>query len=162
MHRMSWTAVPLVALAWATPAHGHDLRGRIGVGAEGGVAPVPALSVRYALPTSSPLVDVQLQLVAGASVLSGASDLWFVGGRVLYGMVIEDQLNGYVAAGLGTGQEGGTAFLRVQPAAGVEFFLFGLENLGFSAEVGLNVDLSPTPAVFTFGGVPAVGIHYWF
>ncbi len=52
--------------------------------------------------------------------------------------------------------------MRLQPALGAEFFLYGLENLGFSTEWGLNLDLAKTTRVDTISGGPAVAVHYYF
>jgi hypothetical protein len=44
---------------------------------------------------------------------------------------------------------------------GADFFLFGLENLGFTIEWGLNIDVGPTSGVSTTAAA-AAGAHYWF
>ena len=64
--------------------------------------------------------------------------------------------------GVGAGYLGGPGTIRVQPGIGAQFFLFGLENLGFSAEWGVNVDLGSTYALTTFGSGPAAAVHYYF
>jgi hypothetical protein len=51
--------------------------------------------------------------------------------------------------------------LRIQPAMGADFFLFGLENLGFTVEWGLNLDLTGQSGIATTAAVGA-GVHYWF
>ena len=52
--------------------------------------------------------------------------------------------------------------MRVQPAVGAQFFFFGLENLGFSVEWGVNADFGEGYRVATFGTGPAAAVHYWF
>ena len=43
---------------------------------------------------------------------------------------------------------------------GADFFLFGLDNLGFTVEWGLNLDTGGT-GLGTAAAVGA-GVHYWF
>lgn len=155
---MSLTALLLLApLAGAT-----DLRNRVGVGFHAGLGSVSALSVRYALPTSNEKVNAQVELDAGFAA-GGGEDLALVaGGRVLYGVVAEDNLSLYVAGGAAYVLEETESVVRIQPAMGAEFFMFGLENLGFGVEWGLNLDLGSEPAARTISGAPAVTVHYWF
>jgi hypothetical protein len=46
----------------------------------------------------------------------------------------------------------------------VEFFFFGLERLGLSAEFGVNVDVGPgiVDVATTSGTAASVGVHYYF
>lgn len=138
-----------------------DLRQRVGVGMSRGLSPVGALSVRYGLPAKEPAVNFQAELVAGASVLAGSADTIFVGARGLYGVVAEDNMNLYLGVGAGYLQEGDRTGLRVQPAASMQFFPFGLENLGISAEMGLNFDYVGGLDIVT-SAVPAACVHYYF
>lgn len=154
---------PLLFLALLLPnvAHAKDLRQRVGVGMSRGFSPVGAVSVRYGLPAKEPAVNVQAELVAGASVLSGAADTVFVGARGLYGVVAEDNMNLYLGLGAGYLQEGDRTGVRVQPAASMQFFPFGAENLGISAEVGINFDYVGGLDIVT-SAVPAACVHYYF
>ncbi len=154
----------LLALAALTtpPAEAADLRGRFGFGFHAGLGATPALSLRYAFPTASKAVNLQVELDAGVKVESDAPLGVVAGGRFLYGVVAEDNLSLYVAGGAAYEAAGGTSLIRVQPAMGAEFFLFGLENLGFGVEWGFNIDIGE-PFIFeTFAGGPAATVHYWF
>ncbi|MBM4367530.1 MAG: hypothetical protein FJ102_15060 [Deltaproteobacteria bacterium] len=149
-------------LILAAPAEANDLRGRFGLGFHAGLGSVSAVSVRYAIPTKSPAVNVQLELDGGFAVASGADTELVAGGRLLYGLVAEDNLALYGAGGAHYVSAAGSDFVRVQPALGAEFFMFGLENLGFGVEWGLNVDLGESTGLRTVSGAPAVTVHYWF
>jgi hypothetical protein len=70
----------------ATPAHAKDLRGRYGVGFNQQFGHVSALSVRYGLPTPSPVINVQVEGAFGLeTAASEEGGNVFAGARVLYG-----------------------------------------------------------------------------
>lgn len=152
----------LALLVLILPASANDLRGRVGFGFHAGLGSVSALSARYALPTSRPEVNVQVELDAGVAIAEGAEPQVVAGGRGLYGVVAEDNLSLYAAAGAFYVQDPERSRVRIQPAVGAQFFFFGLENLGFGVEWGLNLDLGDEPAIQTISGAPAVTVHYWF
>ena len=153
---------PLSFLFFAAPAHAKDLRGRTGVGFNQQFGHVSALSARYGLPTSSPVVNVHLEgnfgLETGTKQQGGSV---FYGARVLYGVLAEDNMNLFVAGGVGGLTTGDANTVRMQPAMGADFFLFGLDNLGFTIEWGLNLDVGQNSAVATTAAM-AAGAHYWF
>ena len=152
----------ITALFVATPAHAKDLRGRSGVGFNQQFGHVSALSVRYGLPTPSPVINVQVEGAFGLeTAASEDGGNVFAGARVLYGFLAEDNMNLFAGGGLGivTRPNGNT--VRTQPTMGADFFLFGLENLGFTIEWGLNLDVGPTSGVSTTAAA-AAGAHYWF
>lgn len=150
-----------VALLAPSDAHAKDLRNRIGAGYNAWFGQVNALSVRYGLPTGDPAVNIQVEGNLGLDADNSSSDDFFAGGRLLYGVVVEDNMNLSLGAGAGYIASGGRGRLRLQPSATVDFFLFGLENLGFSSGVGLNLDLGSPTGVSTTGAVLG-GLHYWF
>lgn len=148
----------LLALLLVAPAPAKDLNGRLGIGASQQLG-VSALSARYGLPLGKPTTNVLVE--ADLGVGAGETTTVFAGGRLLFGVVAEDNMNLNLAAGAGYAIAGDDSFLRVQPALGAEFFFFGLENLGFDAEIGLNVDVGDVTGV-SLGGAPMVGFHYYF
>jgi len=150
---------PLLLLA--VPAAAKDLRGRFGAGFNNQFGHVSALSARYAFPTSSPVVNVQVEGNFGLATSPLEDGKVFSGGRLLYGTIAEDNLNLFIAGGAGALMEGGVGTVRLQPAMGVDFFLYGLENLGMTLEWGLNLDLAEGASVSTTAAV-AAGAHYWF
>ena len=146
----------------ATAAQAKDLRGRTGVGFNQQFGHVSALSARYGLPTSSPVVNVHLEGNFGLD--TGPQDSGgnvFYGARVLYGVLAEDNMNLFVAGGVGGLTNGDANTVRVQPSMGTDFFLFGLDNLGFTIEGGLIFDLGQQSRVHTTANM-AAGAHYWF
>lgn len=165
-------ALSLLLLLVAAPAQAKDLRQRVGLGFQGQPTGTGTLSLRYGLPAKSPAVNVQLGLVAGFSVRDGAADQLYLGGRGTYGFVAEDNMNLYGGVGAGLLMSGSLVGVRAQPVVGAEFFLFGLENLGFSTEFGLNLDYlsgaddsgatTTQLNLHTVSGVPMLGVHYYF
>jgi hypothetical protein len=151
----------LAAAGTPATAGAKDLRGRFGAGFHAGLGSVPAISVRYALPTGDPKVSIVVEADGGASIGGATTDV-LAGGRVLYGLVAEDNMNLYAGVGGFFVVQGGGPAARIQPALGAHFFLFGLENLGLSAEWGVNVDFGVPAALATVGGAPAVAVHYYF
>ena len=156
--------VVATALLAAPAANAKDLRNRFGVGFNNQFGHAASLSARYGLPMPDQVINLQVEILAGVDVASGSdtTDSISAGARVLYGLVAEDNMNLYAAAGLGWVSTGDSSALRVQPGLSAQFFLFGLENLGFSADWGLNLDLGSPMAVSSFTSVPGMGLHYYF
>lgn len=152
----------LLSLCLTGTAHAKDLRQRVGVGYSNQLPHIDALSVKVGLPTQDPSVNVQVQGLFGVSLLDETDDAMFAGGRLLYGVVAEDNMNLYAIGGAGFFMNGARRGLRLQPALGAEFFLFGLENLGFSLEWGLTVDMAGGRDLYTVGSGAGLGVHYWF
>lgn len=151
----------LTLLLLPSIAQAKDLRNRLGVGFDNQFGQYPALSLRYGLPAKNSAFNVQTELDAGFLADSDNStvDGLYTGARLLWAFSVEDNMNLYAAAGAGALiDENNTAF-RVMPGLSAEFFTFGLENLGFSAEWGLTIDLGSPSAVGTFS---ALGAHYYF
>lgn len=150
-------------LAAPSVAGAKDLRQRIGVGFDTQLGQLSALSARFGLPTSDPAINVQVGLQAGfaSSSANGATNAVFGGGKLMYGVVAEDNMNLYVSAGAGALNDGTSTTARLQPGMAVDFFLFGLENLGFTTGWGINLDLGQASGVSTTAAVGA-GVHYWF
>jgi hypothetical protein len=155
----------LLAMVLPGAAEGKDLRKRVGLGFETTFGSVSCLSVKVGLPSSKPSANVQIQGLVGFAVLKNTDDKFFAGGRVLLPVLAEDNLNVYAGFGGGFARfDDATQAARIQAVLGTEFFLFGLENLGFTAEIGLNFDVGPTVLdLQTAGGTAAsVGAHFYF
>ena len=159
-------------------AQARDLRGRFAVGFNHNFSSFSSRSVKIGMPTPKPTLNIQAQALVGFSIAAVAGedlepgsddvDQFFAGGRMLLPILAEDNLNVYGGIGAGYARqkdaEGPLHRLRVQAVVGVEFFFFGLENLGFSAEFGLKLDLSPgqVDVETSSGSAASVGIHYYF
>ena len=170
MKRLLLLLTPLLCVSHDAAA--KDLRGRIGAGFNQQFGHVSALSVRYAIPTNSHAINIQIEGNFGIDTSTTATfdpekdklvteRSVFSGGRVLYGVVAEDNMNLFVAGGVGILTNSDSNTVRLQPSMGADFFLFGLDNLGFTVEWGLNIDTGGTPGVETAAAVGA-GVHYWF
>ncbi len=155
----------LLSLVVPATSQAKDLRKRFGVGFNNNFSSLTSISAKLGLPTPRDTINVQVQALVGFSVLTNQDNRFFAGGRVLLPIIAEDNLNLY-------GGVGG-AYVRYHDDAegarlgaviGVEFFLFGLENLGISAEFGLNLDIGVgTLDIQTTSGTGAsVGAHYYF
>ena len=160
MFRQLSCLFPLVLL-FSTPAAAKDLRGRFGGGFNQQFGHVSALSVRYAFPTNSPAINVHLEGAFGLETQKEADNRLFTGGRLLWGMIAEDNMNLYLAGGAGALSQNDESTFRLQPAMIADFFFFGLENLGFTVEWGLNLDLAGETGIAT-AATAAAGAHYWF
>jgi hypothetical protein len=152
-----------VALTGLAPgvAHAKDLRGRVGAGFNTSFGQVQAISARYGIPTSDPAINIQTEFDFGFASYENVTDGLFAGGRLLYGVVAEDNMNLYLGAGAGYVGYGTGNVVRIQPVASVDFFLFGLENLGFNASWGLNLDVGDQSGLATTANLGA-GLHYFF
>lgn len=146
----------------APEASAKDLRSKVGLGFHQQFGDVTALSLRFGVPAAKPTTNVQLEIDAGFELMADTDPTFFAGGRLLYGVVAEDNMNLYLGAGGGYALAGPDGFFRIQPVVGAQFFLFGLENLGFSVEWGVSVDLGDAWAVRTVGTAPNVAVHYYF
>ena len=56
----------------------------------------------------------------------------------------------------------GTGALRLQPAMEFQYFFMGLDNLSFTAGVGLNVDVGAGNSKVELASSMLGGLHYWF
>jgi hypothetical protein len=155
-------SMALALLVLLTPAHAKDLRSRFGLGFNEQFGSVTALSARVGLPTDKPTQNVQIEADVGVDLGETIDPKFFAGGRLLFGVVAEDNMNVYLGAGAGYAVDGPSGVVRIQPSAGAQFFLFGLENLGFSTELGVNIDLGAAWSVKTVGASPSVAVHYYF
>lgn len=151
----------LLSLALSRPATAKDLRGRLGVGFNNQFGQLSALSVRYGLPMPDPVINVQVEGAFGFAQVDGQDGSYFGGGRLLYGVVAEDNMNVYLGGGAGMLTDGSYQALRMQATMGAQFFLFGLENLGFLTEWGVDVDVGDVSGAATTASM-GVGAHYWF
>jgi hypothetical protein len=164
MRRTLLLFVSLLLLLPAT-ASAKDLRKRIGVGFNNNFSSLTSISGKFGLPTPKATMNVQIQALVGFAILKGQDDRFFAGGRVLLPIIGEDNLNLYGSLGGGYVRFHDEAqAARIGAGLGVEFFFFGLENLGLSAEFGLNLDVGGggVDLQTTSGSVATVGAHYYF
>jgi hypothetical protein len=156
-------ALAIIALSClsASEAQAKDLSGRLGVGFNNQFAGLSSISARWNLPNGDEN-SIAIEGNVGFSMMAGSDDAVFVGGRALYGLAREDNMTLWVGGGVGYLREATQTAFRFQPVMSAEFFLYGLENLGFMVEWGLNFDLSSETQIHTVSGTPSVGAHYYF
>ncbi|MGA1844704.1 MAG: hypothetical protein ACMUIS_09095 [bacterium] len=168
---MKKTAIIILCVVFVVGFIGNaaakDLQRRLGVGfnSQLGVGDygVDSLSIKYY--TDSKLC---LQGVFGF-VMSDPVDMINIGGKALYTVKEEQNMNVYAGGGImianvdPDGADSDTAFL-LSGILGVEYFFSGLPNLGFSTELGLSfLNYDEYDAVGTTAdSFLSAGIHYYF
>ena len=148
-------------LALPTTASAKDLAGHFGIGFNNQFSSMSALSARYVLPLHDLHIGVEGHL--GSSIQPGGNaNGGFVGARVIWGLVREDNMILHLGLGGAVWGEGTQSSFRLQPVVGAEFFLYGLENLGFLIEWGVTLDAGDVNEFSTTSSAPSVGLHYYF
>ena len=158
--------IALAGALWACllaprTAAAKDLGGRFGVGFNTSFAGEPAIALRYVVPNDGP-VNILLEGLGGFGVTDGGLNRATAGGRLLVSTVVEDNMNLYLGAGAGYVTEDGLSSVRLQPTAAIDFFFFGLDNLGFTTAFGLDMDVGGTQSGFTTAATAQAGVTYWF
>lgn len=157
----------LVALGLATVSlsslEAKELQGRLGLGYNGQFANasaengVPGLSFKYGLSR-----DIAAALVAGISTGTPSNTVTAIKG--FKNLFMETNLNFYFMGGLGFVGGDGKSGLEVLGGLGSEFFIPGIESLGFSTEVGASFTNLKGSFSFRTVGVSflSAGIHFYF
>lgn len=153
--------VGLAALSLPSAAAAKDLRNRFGVGFNTFFDGGQNLALRYVVPSGNDAMNIVVEGNAGFSTLS-LDERFTAGGRILTSVVAEDNMNFYVGGGLGYVGGGIDDRLRLQPLASVDFFFFGLENLGFTSAFGLNIDVGGGQNGLSTASQASAGLTYWF
>jgi hypothetical protein len=159
--RLFPAAIAVVLLLAAPRAEAKDLRNRLGIGFDNQFGQLSALSVRYGLPMPDPAINIEIEGAFGFVQNATTDGSYFGGGRLHYGVVAEDNMNLTLGGGAGMLSDGASQTLRIEAVMGAQFFLFGLENLGFLTEWGIHVDSGDTAGSSTAAAM-GVGAHYWF
>jgi len=157
--------VLFVILSVPSVASAKDLRGKVGIGFNNNFSSLTSVSAKIGLPAARETVNFQIQALVGFAIASDTDNRFFAGGRLLLPIIAEDNLNVYGGIGGGYVRFHDTAeAARIQGVLGVEFFFFGLERLGLSAEFGVNLDVGPgiLDVATTSGTAASVGVHYYF
>ena len=155
------TALTIVILPFA--AHAKDMSNRLGIGYKNQFgADVPGVAVQY-----YPGSDLALSGTLGVDTQSANSRF---GAMLKLNKIVfqEDNMNFYMGAGAGLLSQETTgrtdSGFELMGFGGAEFFLPGLENLGFSFEAGVAVtSLSNGVRFRTFGDSPLrAGMIFYF
>lgn len=166
MKHTSFVKMVFIAIAlFVSPnfAEAKDLTNRLGVGYKNQFSnDLPAIAVQY-----YPGAELGLSAALGVDTQKDASRFGFM--AKLYRIVFEeDNMNFYMGAGAGLlSQElagRNESGFELMAYGGSEFFLPGLENIGFSFEAGVGVtSLSSNVRFRTFGDSPLrAGAIFYF
>ena len=153
----------LISLLTHSLSYARDLQGRFGLGYNAEFANiyalngVPGISVKYGLTR-----DIAFEGVFGISTASPTNSVTAV--KFFKNLFFETNLNFYFMAGggfLSAEKRSGNEFLA---GFGAEFFIPGIESLGFGMESGASMDsLSGSFAIKTLGiSFLNAGIHFYF
>lgn len=153
----------LACLSWSAPTHARDMQGRLGIGYnnqfENSAAPngVPGISVKYGLTR-----DIAAAGIVGVSTGSPSNSV--VGIKLFKNIFYETNLNFYFVIGGGLVSASGRSGSQLLTGFGAEFFIPGIESLGFSFETGASLDnLSGSFDLKTMGvSFLNGGIHFYF
>lgn len=157
----------LVAIALATVTLPHsaaarEMQGRIGLGYNSefqnstATNRVPAVSLKYGLTR-----DIGVEGLFGIATTSPANTV--IGAKFFKNLLYETNLNYYFMLGGGILSASGNSGGQFLGGFGVEFFVPGLESLGFSFEVGASIDTLSGMTVRTLGAsFLDAGMHFYF
>lgn len=166
---IEWGKTQIVSLATLffvlglSTAHAKDLHSRLGLGYNSQFAnsqasgSTPGISLKYAFTKATAGA-----LIAGVKTSSPVNSL--VAGKFFQNFFFETNLNFYFMAGLGYVCGDSRSGIELLSGFGSEFFIPGVESLGFSVEVGGSFNTLSTTAAFRTIGVSFLdaGIHFYF
>jgi len=142
-----------ILLSFPFKGESADLKGRLGVGYSA-LSPLSGWSIRYWLSE-----NLAVNGIFGFHFETDSSE-FLLGGRVIYKVKDETNLNLYLGGEIGADlRENADDNFSIGPFAGVEFFLSGLPNLGFGAEIGAYYQSAEDAFATAFGRLVA---HYYF
>ena len=154
-------------LGWAPALWARDLHGRLGLGYNSQFAnanptftpfATPGISIKYGITK-----DIHMQFVAGASTSSPVNAV--IGTKWYKVIFQETNLNFYAMIGGGFVAGGGNLGFDALAGFGAEFFIPGIESLGFQIETGARVEnISAGKVVVGTMGVNllSAGAHFYF
>ncbi len=144
-------------------ASAKDLQGRLGLGynaefvSSTSANGVPAISLKYGFTR-----DLAGELIFGIATTTPGSSV--SGVKFFKNIFFENNLNFYFMLGGALVSAGGASGSQFIGGFGVEFFIPGVDSLGFSMETGASFDnLSGTFAMRTLGmSFLNAGMHFYF
>ena len=144
-------------------AHARELTGRLGLGYNGQFANtnvsggVPAIALKYGFSR-----DIAAEAIVAASTTSPSNSAFGV--KFFKNLFFETNLNFYFMLGGGLVTGGGSSGAQFMSGFGTEFFIPGLESVGWSMELGGSFDnLSGSFALKTMGvSFLNAGMRFYF
>ncbi len=160
---LSVILVVLSLTSFAQPAHAREVQGRLGLGYnnEFGNAPNyrsnPGVSLKYGLSR-----DFAIEAIVG--IFTGSPGNSVAAGKVFKNIFLETNLNFYFMTGFGVLSGNSHSGIEVLGGFGAEFFIPGIESLGFAVETGGTFNnMSGAYALRTLGvSFLDAGIHFYF
>ncbi len=160
-----FTAPLFLAVFAALPsAHARDLQGRLGLGYNAQFAnyresgnSVPAIAAKYAVTK-----DVAFAGVVGMATTNPGNSV--IGVKFFKNLFFENNLNFYSMLAAGLVAANSQSGIDLQGGFGAEFFIPGLESLGFSFEVGGDLTNLSGSMIFRTMGASFLnaGMRFYF
>jgi hypothetical protein len=164
VRRTAITGGILSLMAFSSAAYARDMQGRFGLGYNSELAnsstlqnSVPGISIKYALSR-----DLAFEGIVG--VATSTPKTTATGMKFFKNIFFETNLNFYGFLGGAVLSAGGTTGAQFLGGFGSEFFIPGVESLGFSIETGASLDNMSGHFVLRTMGVSFLdaGIHFYF
>ncbi len=162
-----------ITLIVSTLAQAKDMTSRLGVGYSDSfsAASLPSLAVKY-YPSQDFSVSAALGIDTNSTNSTNGSSNFGFGAKVYKTIFPEDNMNFYMGAGVGlvsisptSGGTGSTSSgFELNGFCGVEFFIPGLDSIGFNFQAGVGVtSLSSGVRFRTIGDTPLkAGMYFYF
>jgi hypothetical protein len=157
----------------STTAYTKDMTHRLGIGYSNdfAVTPMPSLAMKY-YPSTDIAVSLALGIDTNTANSSSGQSNFGIGGKFYKTIFTETVLNFYMGAGVSllssgpaSGGTGSTSSgFDIDGFGGAEFYLPGLDNLGFNFQFGAGVTSISSGVRFrTIGDTPLnAGIYFYF
>jgi len=160
---LSLICCAILSLSVSLSSEARELQGRMGLGYNSQfvnsseLERVPAVSLKYGLSR-----ELATELLLGFSTTTPTNRV--TGIKIFKNIFFETQLNFYGFLGAGLLSARGNSGFQCMGGFGAEFFIPGVESLGFAMETGGSMDtLSGSLAVRTMGAsFLDAGIHFYF
>jgi hypothetical protein len=155
--------VAVSGVLWSSDVFARDLHGTLGLGYNNQFANsttnerVPGVSLKYGVTR-----DIAVELIVGVATSTPSNSV--VGLKFFKNLFYETNLNFYFMLGGGILSASGRSGAEFLGGFGAEFFIPGIESLGFAVETGGQFDnLSGSFALKTMGfSFLDAGIHFYF
>lgn len=151
------------SLSSPAPTYAKDIHGQLGLGYNGQFANrtatngVPGVSLKYGLTR-----DIAAEAIVGLSTGNPANTVTAL--KFFKNLFYEQNLNFYFLLGGGLVSANSRTGAEFMGGFGAEFFIPGIESLGFSVETGASFDNLSGSFVLKTMGVSFLdaGIHFYF
>ena len=160
-----FTLLGVLLFLFAAPAHARNLHGRLGVGFNNQFAnykalnSAPGFSLKYAMTR-----DVAVQLIVGLSTGTPTNSVTAI--KLYKNVFFENHMNFYFQLGGGLVNGNTYSGAELMTALGAEFFIPGVESVGFMFEAGVGMNNLNDTSSFVISTLGAsfleAGMHFYF